>query len=187
MAIESPSYKVIKKDGKFELREYDSLITASVIIDSDSFNAAGSQGFGALADYIFGNNTKNGSISMTAPVSTQRIESEKIAMTVPVATKKLASDKYLVSFTMPASYSLESLPKPNNKSVKIKQSGPHKTVALKFGGYTQEDKIQEKIAELKKWCHQKELKTVGGAVVSRFDAPWKPGFMRHNEVSFAIE
>ena len=187
MAIESPKYKVIKKDGRFELREYERFITASVVVSSDSFNSAGNQGFGALADFIFGNNTTSGSIAMTAPVSTQKMESEKIAMTVPVDTKSLGPDRYSVSFTMPASYSLTSLPKPNNTDVKIKQFGSHKTAALKFAGYTQEDKILKKITELKKWCRQNKLKTIGGAVVSRFDAPWKPGFLRHNEVSFNVE
>ena len=42
-------------------------------------------GFEVLANYIFGNNAKRESISMTSPVTLEsRKESEKIAMTVPV-------------------------------------------------------------------------------------------------------
>ena len=187
MAIESPSYKVLKHDGKFELRQYSGYITANVRVESANHNDAGNRAFGYLADYIFGNNTVKGSIAMTAPVTTQKETSEKIAMTVPVDTKKISTDNYVVSFTMPSSYTMKSLPRPNNSNVSLKETGPYKAAALKFGGYTSENKVQEKIAELKRWCKLQKLSTVGNAVVSRYDAPWKPGFMRHNEISFRVK
>lgn len=187
MAIETPKYKILKHDGKFELRKYSGFITASVEVKGDGYNSAGNQAFNYLADYIFGNNTARGSIAMTAPVSTQKAESQKIPMTVPVNTAKARGNKYVVSFTMPSSYTMKTLPKPNNARVSIKESSSHKVAVVKFSGYTGDEKVSQKIQELKDWCDKNGIKTVGEPVLSRFDAPWKPGFIRHNEVSLEIK
>lgn len=186
MAIETPEYKIIKRDGRFELREYSTYITASVEVKSDSHNTAGNQAFGVLADYIFGNNTISGKIAMTVPVSTQQLGSQKIAMTAPVDTSELSNGNYRVSFTMPASFSLKTLPKPNDSRVKIDEIKPHKAAAISFAGYTGPSKLSSMAKKLEDWCQLNNLKIVGSPVLSRFDAPWKPGFLRHNEVSFKI-
>ncbi|MEI7838386.1 MAG: heme-binding protein, partial [bacterium] len=69
MAIETPKYKVLQKDNKIEVRQYLGYINATVNVESDSHSSAGSQGFGYLANYIFGGNKVEQKISMTAPVS----------------------------------------------------------------------------------------------------------------------
>jgi effector-binding domain-containing protein len=187
MAIESPKYTVIKHQGKFELRQYSGFITANVEVESDGYNNAGSQAFRYLADYIFGNNTAQGSIAMTAPVNTQMVESVKIPMTLPVNTVRSKANKYKVSFTMPASFTMKTLPKPNSAKISITEIDSHKIAVLKFAGYTGDEKVIEKIKELREWCDKNNLKTIGQPILSRFDAPWKPGFIRHNEVGFKIK
>ena len=187
MAIESPKYKVIEKDGHIELRKYDGYITANVEIKADNYKAAGSMAFGILADYIFGNNTKNSKIAMTAPVISQKpTTSEKIAMTAPVTTAKLDDQKYVISFTMPASYTLEDLPKPNNESVIIKTVTAHEVVAIEFSGYTSEGDIEKKSNELSEWANKKQINIASQPTVLRYDPPWKPGFLRKNEVCFNV-
>ena len=187
MAIETPKYKILEKDGHIELRKYDGYITANIEIKADSYKSAGSRAFGVLADYIFGNNTKNSKIAMTAPVISQKpATSEKIAMTAPVTTAKLDNQKYVISFTMPASYSLEDLPKPNNENVIIKTIPSHKVVAIRFSGYTSEGDIEKKSAELREWTNKREIKLGSQPSVLRYDPPWKPGIMRRNEVCFNV-
>jgi hypothetical protein len=86
MSIESPKYKIIERDNKFEIRDYERYIVAEVDVEA-SYNSALNSGFGILAGYIFGGNSARTSIAMTAPVtenSTSR--SEKIEMTRPVST-----------------------------------------------------------------------------------------------------
>ncbi len=183
MAIETPNYKVIKKSGRIEIREYQPYIIASVYVNSDSYNSAGSYGFGTLADYIFGNNTKSGNIPMTAPVDTQM--SEKIPMTAPVDTLKTKS-KYKVSFTMPSSYSIKTLPRPNNDDVIIEQVPKRKMASIIFSGYTSDSKVSRKLSELKNWLESNNIKTSGEPILSRYDSPLKPGFIRHNELSLKI-
>lgn len=76
-SIETPAYTVVKKYEHFEIREYEPILVAQV--QEQGLN----NGFMLLADYIFGDNSLQSSISMTTPV----IDSEKsqpIAMTTPV-------------------------------------------------------------------------------------------------------
>jgi len=186
MSIETPKYKLIKSDKKFSVRQYEKHIEAKVFVISDSHSSAGSYGFGLLADFIFGNNKKNSSISMTAPVSSREFKSEKIAMTAPVSTSKQKGKSYTVTFIMPSKYKLSTLPKPNNSDVLIAEVAPHQEVALSFSGLATEGKIINKINELLNWAESQSLKVTGEAIVSRFDPPWKPGIFRHNEVSFIL-
>ncbi|MEI7819061.1 MAG: heme-binding protein [bacterium] len=187
MAIETPSYTVLESSGKIELRDYDGSITASVTIEADNYNYASSLAFRTLADYIFGNNTSQSKIAMTVPVSSsQAPTSEKIAMTAPVSASLIDSQSYIVTFTMPASYTLQTLPRPKNKAVSIKHVKPHRAVVIRFSGLTTEKKIDKMTQQLQDWAAQKNLKLIGAPTISRYDPPWKPGFIRRNEVSFQV-
>lgn len=183
MAIETPRYETIKKDGKFSIRKYSATIRASVTISANDINQASSAAFGLLAGYIFGDNKAKGKIAMTAPVAAEQV-SEQIAMTAPVDTTNTSGSSYKVSFTMPSRYSMETLPKPNNESVKIEKRPSHTMAVLSFAGYTTSDTISDKTEQLRDWAKANGIDTLGQPVVSRYDAPWKPGFLRHNEVSF---
>ena len=187
MAIESPQYKLIKHEGKFELRHYRGFITANVTVSSDSYASAGNMAFNTLADYIFGNNTKRDNIDMTAPVSAEKLESEKIAMTAPVGSTKLAPGKFRVSFTMPSAYSMRNLPKPNNSAIEIKETKNATFAAIKFSGYTGDDKVIKMSALLRAWCENNNIKLSGEPILSRFDSPFKPGFLRHNEILYRAQ
>ena len=56
MAVEEPKFQVLAQDNGFEVRQYAPQIVAETWVDGD-MDAAGSKGFRAIADYIFGNNT----------------------------------------------------------------------------------------------------------------------------------
>lgn len=73
-----------------------------------------------MAGYIFGGNTTKSSIAMTAPVMDTAKVSETIAMTAPVMDTLSNSGKHIVAFTMPSSYTLENLPKPDNANVRFR-------------------------------------------------------------------
>ena len=66
--VKEPKYKVIKKEGDIEIREYGTYVVAKTSISKDS-NSDNNM-FRTLASYIFGGNKKNESIPMTAPVTT---------------------------------------------------------------------------------------------------------------------
>lgn len=182
MPIETPKYKVLKKEKNYELRQYNSYITASVLINERDYDKATNQGFGYLADYIFGNNTKKVNISMTAPVLLEtQFESEKIAMTTPVITSK-NKNTYKISFVMPSKYGMKTLPQPNNKSVTISEIQSFKAVAITFAGTVNKKIISTKTNELKKWAIDQKLKSTNIIQVAQYNPPWTLWFLRRNEV-----
>ena len=64
---------------------------------------------------------------MTAPVIGQAVKNTKIEMTAPVTSAQVGEgNKYLVSFTMPSKYTLESLPEPMNKTILLQKLPPIK-------------------------------------------------------------
>ena len=188
MSIETPKYTILKSSGRIELRRYEEYITASIQITAHNNDSATNKAFRVLADYIFGNNTKDSKISMTAPVISKKIStSEKIAMTAPVTATKRDIQTYLISFTMPSSFSMEELPRPNNSLVTLKAVSSHKEVVITFSGYTTDIAIAKMTKELQVWATENHIHYVGEPTVSRYDPPWKPGFFRRNEISFAIQ
>lgn len=128
MATEEPKYILLQKSDSFELREYAPQILAEVTVEGD-LDAASNQGFRLIAGYIFGQNQVSEKIAMTVPVAVEpndQQKSAKIAMTAPVGIEPVKSDqssgnRWTVSFVMPSEYTLETLPKPLNAKVKIRE------------------------------------------------------------------
>ena len=54
MALEKPKYKLLKKEGRFEIREYDPFLTSRITVNARDYNEAANRGFRPLANYIFG-------------------------------------------------------------------------------------------------------------------------------------
>lgn len=182
MAIETPKYRVLKKEGKFELREYNSYITASVEIETKDYDQATNQGFGNIADYIFGNNTSKDSIPMTAPVLQEsKPASEKIAMTAPVVTIK-DNNVFKISFVMPSKYTMKTLPQPNNPKVILTEVPSFKAATITFSGVVNEKTINTKTEELSNWIDEQKLKSTNVAQIARYNPPWTLWFLRRNEI-----
>jgi hypothetical protein len=68
MAIEEPGYSLVEQADDFEIRLYEPYIVAETFVQGE-FSEVGNEGFRRLASYIFGNNRKDESIEMTAPVN----------------------------------------------------------------------------------------------------------------------
>ena len=181
--IEEPSFKLVTKDGAFELRDYAPIIVAEVVVEGERDSAVNS-GFRILAGYIFGANTSRSKIAMTAPVTQSK--GETIAMTAPV-TQTSAGNTWIIRFAMPASYTLETLPTPDDERISLK-SIPGRTVAvLGFSGLWTEGNLAEHREELAAILKKKGLKPKGSATFAFYDPPWKPFFWRRNEILQDIE
>jgi hypothetical protein len=182
MAIESPRYRVIQKDKKFEIREYDDYVLAEVEIDGD-FGSALQKGFRVLAEYIFGGNTSKIHIAMTVPVTQQAAGSEKIEMTAPVTTSPVEQGKkYKIAFTMPSKYSLETLPDPENKTILFRNVPKHKVAALRFSGILNVKLAARKAKELEIWLNENKYSQKSSIVFAQYNPPWIPSIFRRNEV-----
>lgn len=185
MATESPSYTVLVHAEEFETRQYAPNIVAQTVVDGD-FDSASSLGFRKLAGYIFGGNTSKQKIAMTSPVGMAQNKSEKIAMTSPVG-QEIKDGKYVITFTMPSSYTLDSLPTPNDSAVSLSLVPAKTYVSVQFSGIWSESRYQEHLASLRKWITEKNYEAIGEPNYARYNPPWTPWFMRRNEILIEIK
>lgn len=181
MAVETPAYAVVHADEPFELRHYDGYLTANVRVRATGYNAAANQGFSYLANYIFGNNTAAGRIAMTSPVSATRAEGARIAMTAPVSATRDADD-FVVTFTMPSAYDDDTLPRPNDPRVYIDRVPDYFAATVRFSGYLDDNKQATHERELRAWMADKGLQPLGEPMIAQYDPPWRPWFVRRNEI-----
>lgn len=183
--VSEPKFKVIESRENIEIREYAPLLVAEVRVEGERKEAI-SKGFRMLADYIFGNNAPRQKISMTVPVTQQ--QREKIAMTAPVIQQ--ASDHnghWKVRFVMPAEYTLETLPHPNNSEIEV-VSVPAKSYAvIRFSGLASQESLQRYLGELFKYAKETNLKTLGEPIFAFYNPPWTLPFLRRNEVMMEVK
>lgn len=202
MSAESPTYETLLARDGVELRRYNPYIRAHVSVEASDYSDATNRGFGALADYIFGNNRAEGSIAMTAPVTSEREGGARIAMTVPVTSERERAERmggaaplctvhcpgaYVVSFTMPSHFSVvDDLPAPNNPHVTLEAVPEHLMVVASFSGRLNDESFAAHLAHARTWMSAQGLIETGEPVAAQYDAPWKPGFARHNEVQIPV-
>jgi hypothetical protein len=183
MATEEAEYSVLERDGDFELRQYQPQIVAETLVEGD-FHEVGNEGFRRLFDYISGKNRKKQSIPMTAPVS-QEAASEKIPMTAPVNQERVG-EKWRITFLLPSSYSMETLPEPLDPRVKLTKVPGRLMAALSYSGTWSRGRYEEKENRLKELIRQRGLKILGGPVFARYNPPFMPWFLRRNEVMIPV-
>ncbi|MCX5775521.1 MAG: heme-binding protein [Firmicutes bacterium] len=162
---ETPTYKVIKKDGAIEIRRYDEFKTTSVTENKLS----GYNGFDHLFGYISGNNETH----------------EKISMTVPVINE-LSPDSQSMEFVVPGKFK-NAAPKPTDPLLTTKVYPAHFAAALIFSGSAAHEKlVDKKVGELASWLKKNNLKSRGKVRLARFNMPFSLPFLRHNEVIFEL-
>ncbi len=185
MAVEEAKYEVIRVDDKIEIREYAPSIVAETVVNED-FEDAGNQAFRKLFKYISGDNTGRDKIAMTAPVSQQEKQSEKIAMTAPVG-QRVASQGWAISFMMPASYTMDTIPQPDDPAVVLRQIPKYRAAVIRYSGLWSEKNFADQLEKLHAWIAQNQLEIAGEPVWARYNAPFTPWFMRRNEILIPIK
>jgi len=121
---------------------------------------------------------------MTAPVEMEPA-SEKIDMTTPIITEG-NNNKWIVSFIMPNTFTLKTLPKPNNNQIKIIGLPKEKYAVIVFSGLVRESSYQEKENLLNKFIKEKNLTTTSKIKIARYNPPWTLPFFRRNELMIKI-
>jgi hypothetical protein len=180
MATEEPAFTVAFREGEFEVRDYPALVVAEVTV-SGSRDEASNAGFRLLAGYIFGGNTRRQSIAMTAPVAQERVSGETIAMTAPV-TQSGEEGAWIVRFTMPSNYTLETLPTPNDARVRLVQVPAARYAVVRFSGLSRPGDVERRVVALREFMTRQQLQAAGPSSLARYNPPWTPWFMRRNEV-----
>lgn len=161
---ERQKYEVIKLIDDVEIRRYLPYVAADVLV-KEEYEKAGNAGFRPLANYIFSN---------------------KISMTAPVLFEERGKEEWQVSFVMPHGSKITEMPTPAN-NVKLREEKEEICAVIKFSGYTGEKRIKKFEEKLLHTIHKHKMSATGKVRIARFDPPWKPGFIRHNELIVPIQ
>eukprot|EP01120_Amphizonella_sp_Union-15-10_P009505 TRINITY_DN3610_c0_g1_i5.p1 TRINITY_DN3610_c0_g1~~TRINITY_DN3610_c0_g1_i5.p1 ORF type:complete len:203 (+),score=22.08 TRINITY_DN3610_c0_g1_i5:92-700(+) len=188
ITVETPKYTLLKSTPCYQIRSYAPSLIAQVSYTDET------DGFWALANFIFGKNTAQGKktpekVAMTAPVLTEPIRediSEKVAMTAPVLTEHKTESK-LMSFVMPSKYTLDTLPTPVDSRVRILQKEGQTMAVLTFSGFGSEDSFKQQENILLKALETDNIQVTGTSVRGRYNPPWTVPFLRTNEIMVPVD
>jgi hypothetical protein len=179
---ETPKYTIIKKYKVIELRQYSGYIQAEVSVSGNDYKSAIEKGFNVLAGYIFGNNIARKKIEMTTPVQVSK--SQKIAMTAPVTVS--GDGQFTVAFIMPAEYTLDTLPIPQDNRIHFTPVPAHQMATIRFSGFFQQNNITKNKERLSLWLQEEGLETQGDYIIAGYDPPWVPWFLARNEILIRV-
>ena len=197
LAVDEPEYRVVERDEPIEIREYAPMVVAETRVDG-SMERAGSRAFRTLFNYIDGENRARQEIAMTAPVTqapgqeiamtapVAQARSEKIAMTAPVS-QRAEGGQWVVSFMMPADYTLDTLPEPLDSRVELRELPPYRAAVIRYSGFWSENNYREHLEALRTWLKNSDLEERGEPVWARYNAPFTPWFLRRNEILIPVE
>jgi len=161
-------YKVIRVEKEFEIRFYPAATMATITSSAKTYKALGSSGFGKLAGYIFGGNSTQEKIAMTAPVHMDIDDT--------TSTK---------SFVMPAEYQKDNLPLPNNSEVKIETTADEYVAAITFGGFASDKDIKKNIEKLENALKANSISYYGNFRYLGYNPPYQ-FFGRKNEIIVSV-
>jgi hypothetical protein len=162
-SYQTQPYEVVSTFDQIEIRYYPPAM--KVQVESPSTN---NRNFNALFKYISGNNDRG----------------EKIAMTTPVYMAN-KNGSQTMAFVLPAQYK-DTAPEPKGEGVEVYQSKAGYFAAIRYGGYSNSEKVKQYTQQLKKVLALAEKKIIGQAFVLSYDAPYK-FYNRRNEILLEIE
>lgn len=160
------SYEVLKKDGDFEIRSYESFFTVTTV----ESNIGETMGFNKLFSYISGDNANK----------------EKIPMTVPVIND-LSENHKTTEFVMPRQFAKSGPPNPQDLDVTIRQYEKHLIAAITFSGNVDSVKISKYKNQLIDWLAKSQWKPTGDFLLARYNSPFSLPVFRRNEILAILE
>jgi hypothetical protein len=165
---ETQTYKVVRSENDFEIRFYPAVVMATITSAVKTYKELGNSGFKKLANYIFGGNQEKKQIAMTSPVHMD-------------ITDSLSS----MSFVMPANYTKENLPLPNDPSVKIDRTSDEYVAVIKFAGFASEKDIKFYTEKLKNALIEKGISYYGHFRFLGYNPPYQL-VGRKNEIVISV-
>lgn len=182
-AIEEPAYTVEREWAGVEIRAYAPYVVAEVLVSGPA-DQASSEAFPILAGYIFGNNKGERRMAMTAPV-TQVAEPVKMTMTAPV-TQSPESGGFRVQFVLPRAITLASAPEPLDARVQLREVPASRVAVIRYSGLWSQANYEEHLALLQSALREAGQPWVGEPVLSRYNPPITPWFLRRNEIWLSL-
>jgi hypothetical protein len=120
---------------------------------------------------------------MTAPVAQAPT---KIEMTAPVL-QSASGGAYLVQFSMPREWTMETLPEPTDPSVTLHPMPARMLAVISYSGTWSQNRYEEHLKKLQEGLAQAALPWQGEPFWARYDPPWTPWFLRRNEIWLTLK
>ena len=181
-----PAFTVLARQDAVEIRQYGPRIAAETVVEADEEKAR-NEGFRRLAGYIFGGNGGAAKIAMTAPVAqSPAAAGTSIAMTAPVAQAKAGQGGWVVRFFMPAEYTLDTLPVPDNPAVRLVEIPGETMAVLRFTGSRAPAAVAGQNTVLLRALESGPWQPTGDPVAWFYDPPWTLPWLRRNEVAVPV-
>ena len=180
--VEETTYTVDHSEGPIEIRTYPPTIVAETTTTGDRKTAI-REGFQIIAGYIFGGNVGSRKIEMTAPVLQQR----SIGSTSSHTAEQVSDRAWNVRFVMPKTWTLATLPKPQDQHINLRLLPSAKFAAIRFSGLARDPSIKEQTERLADFIRAQKLRPVGSPLLAFFNPPWTLPFLRRNEVMIEVQ
>ena len=178
---EQQPYEVLGVHPGFELRNYPIHLVAQVTVQS-TLESAGNSAFRYLFGYISGQNKRS---EPAVPENDQAADppSLKIPMTAPVILQPHEQEgTYTVAFVLPASMLAADAPFPNDPAVSIETVPASRGAAASFPGRWTSRNYLDHAKALEEAIRAAGFTPQGLPRFALFDPPYKPWFLRRNEV-----
>lgn len=183
-AVEEPAYTSLRTFPEFEIRQYSGYTVAEVVVPEPA-STAGNRAFPILAGYIFGKNKGERKLAMTAPV-TQSPAPMKLEMTAPV-TQSAATGGILVQFVLPKDITMENAPEPLDSRVTLRAVPPTRVAVIRYSGFWSDSNYDKHLRKLQEGLRAANIAWKGEPVLSRYNGPMTPWFMRRNEIWLHVD
>lgn len=187
--VEIAPYQVIKPDSqqKIDVRHYEKIVLVSAPMDG--MDSGRNSAFSKLFGYISGQNKASSKIAMPAPVLLDNADIDEgvdISMTAPVFMED-ASGQARMSFVLPATYTLDSAPVPQDPDVKLNEIKDYTVAAITFSGLLSADNIAKHRTMLEAWIEDNGYKITGAYKAAGYNPPFTIPALRRNEVLIPVE
>ncbi len=182
---EQQEYRVLETHGPVERRRYAACVVADVSVGG-SIESAGNAAFRPLVSYISGANLPRASRASTVTADSS---GERLSMTAPVIQRAATddgSDRWLVSFVLPGHRDVADYPTPTDPRVRLRAVPDREAAAIRWSGRWSASNVASHTAALRAALDEHGWTAVGPPEWARFDPPWKPAFLRRNEIVIPV-
>ena len=164
----APIHESLLRDGGFEIRRYPALLVIETLQNGSRDRALGN-GFGLLADYMFGEGR----------------EGDEIPITMPVLTVPVADGVWRVRFVIPEGVDRDSLEAPG-PGIVVAEIPARDVAVVAVPGQATDRSFAAKATELERWLKSRRRKRAGPAEHAYYNSPLKPGTSHPNEVMIPL-
>jgi len=181
-ATPGPDYRVLVTDGDFELRAYPDIVVAETMIEGPRKEAL-SQGFRALADYIFAKSRDGEELPMTVPVLQ---DSGQASAAEGVMFDDTVEGRWRVRFVMPEGREPGDLPEPP-AGIELVEVPARRVAAIKFSGVADDDRLIEHEDLLRGWLQRRGEDVAREPEYAFYNSPMIPPPLRRSEVLLPLD